>query len=327
MRWLGRWPEISLDDARSSALRVLQELSSGSRPTSGSHTVADLVDFFAGNHRTSRSRRPVSEDRNAMRRLNTLRAELGHWRLPDVTTQAVSKILKPIERRAPYEHNRTLRQIKQLWAYAKKLRWLPGDAWCPASVISEMPERKRSRNLTEAEVQRIYEAASASTAPHARAVIKISMITASRPGELMTLRWEDVTDTHFSIREENTKAGRSRRYPICQRIRSILDELRSVRISNHPYVFEGRKPFSRLTSIRGVWKNVTKAAGLEDVQMKDLRHARATTWIRQGVAPTAVMKALDHKDLSTTMRYLDLVQSDHEHIFFAPISDASHSIE
>ena len=56
----------------------------------------------------------------------------------------------------------------------------------------------------------------------ARADVRLGLITGARIGELLALRWEDVTNTDLMFLE--TKNGRSRRIPVNVGMKAVLDQ-------------------------------------------------------------------------------------------------------
>jgi integrase len=134
--------------------------------------------------------------------------------------------------------------------------------------------------------------------------------TCCRPGEILSLQWQDVDleTRELTIRAEKAKTRRARRLPISSRLLAIL-EMRKLDPSGKPfppdaYVF-GNRLGRRVTSIRTAWENAREAAGLKGIQLRDLRHEAASRFEEAGVLTTDVSKFLGHRNLSTTTRYLN----------------------
>ncbi len=94
------------------------------------------------------------------------------------------------------------------------------------------------------------------------------------------------------------KSGRVRHVPLTE---MAMEWLRSVpRIVGIPWVFH-RDGKRRLT-IRYAWKAAKDEAKVE-YRFHDLRHYRASSWVRLGVDLRTVQELLGHADIHTTMRY------------------------
>jgi integrase len=134
--------------------------------------------------------------------------------------------------------------------------------------------------------------------------------TCCRPGEILSLQWQDVDleTRELTIRAEKAKTRRARRLPISSRLLAVL-EMRRLDPSGKAfppdaYVF-GNRLGKRATSIRTAWENARDAAGLQGFQLRDLRHEAASRFEEAGVLTTDVSKFLGHRNLSTTTRYLN----------------------
>jgi integrase len=67
------------------------------------------------------------------------------------------------------------------------------------------------------------------------------------------------------------------------------------------YVF-GDAVGQRVKSVRTAWKNATEAAGLDGLQLRDLRHEAGSRFDEAGVPISYTSKILGHSNLNTTSR-------------------------
>ena len=58
-----------------------------------------------------------------------------------------------------------------------------------------------------------------------------------------------------------------------------------------------------LADLQGPWRQVRKAAGLEDVRIHDLRHTSAPEAVMGGESLPMVGRMLEHTQAQTTVRY------------------------
>jgi integrase len=147
--------------------------------------------------------------------------------------------------------------------------------------------------------------------PHLRAVIIALLDTACRLGEILSLQWRDVNleRRELMIRAVNSKTRTARILPISSRLLATL-EMRKLDPAGRPfgadaYVF-GTTIGIRVRSVRAAWEEAREKTGLEDLQLRDLRHEAGSRFDEAGVSTNYVSKLLGHASLSTTTRYLNI---------------------
>jgi integrase len=213
------------------------------------------------------------------------------------------------QRRSPVTINHDLKLLRKMFTWGIRERVLTSTPFKVGSenVIRLDPESPREERLTSEEAERKLFAAANS---HLRGVLTAMLETCCRPGEILSLQWQDVdlAAREISIRAEKAKTRRARRLPISSRLLAGL-EMRRHDPSGHAfppecYVF-GNQVGERVTSIRTAWENAREAAGLTGFQLRDLRHEAASRFEEAGVLTTDVSKFLGHRNLSTTTRYLN----------------------
>lgn len=213
------------------------------------------------------------------------------------------------QKRSAVTINHDLKLLRKMFAWSIRERLLTATPFKIGgeSVIRLDPESPREERLTSEEAERkLFEAAS----PHLRGVLTAMLETCCRPGEILSLQWQDVDleTRELTIRAEKAKTRRARRLPISSRLLAVL-EMRRLDPSGKPfppeaYVF-GDRLGRRAISIRTAWENARDAAGLQGFQLRDLRHEAASRFEEAGVLTTDVSKFLGHRNLSTTTRYLN----------------------
>lgn len=213
------------------------------------------------------------------------------------------------QKRSAVTINHDLKLLRKMFAWGIRERLLTTTPFKVGgeSVIRLDPESPREERLTSEEAERkLFEAAS----PHLRGVLTAMLETCCRPGEILSLQWQDVDleTRELTIRAEKAKTRRARRLPISSRLLAVL-EMRRLDPLGKPfppeaYVF-GDRLGKRATSIRTAWENARDAAGLQGFQLRDLRHEAASRFEEAGVLTTDVSKFLGHRNLSTTTRYLN----------------------
>ncbi len=144
-----------------------------------------------------------------------------------------------------------------------------------------------------------------------------------RQKECITLKWPEV---NFGTRQivRIGKGGRRVVFPITDAIRGILFPLQG----QHPeYVFTyvavyGNKRLGRVrgqrypltvTGTKTAWQRLRAKAGVNDFRFHDYRHDFGTKLLRETGNLKLVQKALNHRDIKSTLRYAHVLD-DYAHV-------------
>lgn len=228
--------------------------------------------------------------------------QLGKRKLRSITQQDIEALHASITRMgkkkaAPYAANRTVEQLRKMFKLAIGWGKLPKTFENPAVGIEMNRESSAIRFLSDSEITKLIPIIE-SLPIHKRVFFWLLLLTGSRYSEVLKLQWSDVDlpCKRLSIRE--TKNDSRHVVPIPKPILSLLKELPK----DQNWVFPGKKGnhFKRMDK---VWRSIRLKVGLGDVRIHDFRHTTATRLIRQGVHLRVVAELLNHKTLSSTMKY------------------------
>jgi site-specific recombinase XerD len=150
-------------------------------------------------------------------------------------------------------------------------------------------------------------------------LIRVPMKSGLRPGEIRTLRWENVDFTHQVLQVRDSKKHRLIAVPLDLATADYLRELKGERsegwvISRDPNGRAWREspnPLS-LEQLHHIFRKWARAAGCETWQkmrLYDLRHYFAATWVYPGHGKKpgnlhALSQILRHETLLSTQVYL-----------------------
>ena len=140
----------------------------------------------------------------------------------------------------------------------------------------------KDRWLTGKEAARLVRAAKPYS--YLRRFILLGLHTGTRPGNLLSLTWDQVDLQRGTLRRTLSAQDAKKRAPPIKLGRGILDHLRRWRRidgGDTKYVchLEGRA----VEDPHGSWRKVIKAAGLPGVTRHTLRHTKATRMAQAGV--------------------------------------------
>lgn len=170
----------------------------------------------------------------------------------------------------------------------------------PASKVPlPDPQNERYRVLTEAEWERLHEAA----APHLKLMLLIAYHLGQRFGELINLTWDrvDLQRGFLTLHSVDTKTKKARQVPLTPAVRLALNELAKVRRlnTNHVFLYAGQP----IKSIKTAFKRAKRVSGVEGFRFHDLRHCAATNLRRAGVDTATAMRIVGHKSEKMWKRY------------------------
>lgn len=156
------------------------------------------------------------------------------------------------------------------------------------------PDAKPLRALAPAEVARVVEAAR--EAGTMGSLVLLAVSTGLRRGELLALRWDDVTDATLTVR--TGKTARSRRtisLPALAR-----EAIERERGNGSVYVFSVDGGRTGLQAVSAGWHAIAATAGVTG-RLHDLRHTVASLLLSRGVPVTDVSAMLGHANAAITM--------------------------
>ena len=195
---------------------------------------------------------------------------LGETPVQRVTEDDLEAFIKHLttQGRASSTRNHYVQLIRAMsrWAVKKGYRNAPivGD---DSDVIRRRKEAQRHRRLEPGEEERLLRSAE----PHLHALIVAALETCGRQGELLNLRWGDVSLARGEIilRAEHTKDRENRILPISNRLRRVLEMRRDspagVPFPSSAYVF-GDEIGQPVGSVRRAWQTaVLRAHGHKPV--------------------------------------------------------------
>jgi integrase len=208
--------------------------------------------------------------------------------------------------------NHTTEQLRKLFTRAKlwgvrfdhEPRWIKYMLAVPA---------ERVRELSDDEAERLEAATRADYAPF----LAFARASGLRLREAVTLTWLEVDWSAKQIRKRG-KGDRLVTVPITSAIREILWPLRG----HHPeFVFtyvpqriltngkNSRRPLT-YAGVQTYWRRLRKRSGVTGFRFHDYRHDFGTKLLRETGNLRLVQKALNHRDIKTTLRYAHVLDSE-----------------
>jgi integrase len=159
-------------------------------------------------------------------------------------------------------------------------------------------ENPRERVLSEEEIHALWPLFDR-LQPNVAAAWRLVLLTAQRPGEVLSMRWRDLErDSHgwwWNIPAELTKTNRAHRVPLSPQALAIVEALRPLTGSTE-WVLASRAEGKRLTWLSHSSARLRAWSELPHFTPHDLRRTAATWLGRSGVRPDTIDRLLNHAE-------------------------------
>jgi integrase len=296
---LGRFPVLSLSEARTEAKRLLAEFTLGrTQPQSMSYTEA--VEAFMAEKLKSRRAKTTYE---YQRMLSLLRFSEP---VGTITHASVLRQLGKVKSESAYNHYLIALRIFFNWCISRRLR-----TDNPTLGLAAHKSTPRARVLSDDELKSIWLACSLEPATREDAVgvpqgaplwnlprafatiVKLLILTGARRGEIAQLQSScvDLENKTIKIPATVTKNGRDHTTPLPSLAASILTPLLG---SCGSFLFPARGktvPFNGWSKSKAA---LDEASGVTDWTLHDIRRTVATIHQRLGTPVHVVEKLLNH---------------------------------
>jgi integrase len=201
--------------------------------------------------------------------------------IQSIDAPILREALKKIEARGALEMLGNVRRwAGEVFDLAKAHGSYEGDNPATALLrnVFQRHQSERMRALDWGEIPDfIRSLASVSAEPETVCAIKLLMLSACRPGEVLGARWAefDITKARWTIAAERMKMRKPHAVPLCIQALEVLEELRKL-TGTREYLFPSR-PGSKIKTLSGMalLKAVKRAAG-RDIHAHGFRSTFST---------------------------------------------------
>lgn len=206
--------------------------------------------------------------------------------------------------------SRKLNSTKTFFRFMKVQEYISDD---PASLVDHPKfDVKPPRILSPIEYRALRDTARDDA--RIAAIIEILLQTGIRIGELANVRTDDVfvgdngKEGHLYVRAQENRAERT--VPLNKAAESALKrylEIRPKTAAKALFITKTGRPLL-VRNIRTAIDRYYKKAGITGAKVNDLRHTWIAHHLSSGASLVLISKVAGHKRLSTTERYLSLIQ-------------------
>jgi integrase len=303
---IGRYPEITLAQARIKAKRILAERTLGRHQTSSVGWQTAVEKFLDARRSAGTKDSTVDEYERTLKRYFTF----GTTRLTEITKRDISGKLEKLNR-VPSQKAHALVVIKMFFRWALHDGYVEID---PTASFKRAKQKKRKRILSDAELKAVWEACDRDTDEmprHFRAIVKLLILCGQRRSETAALRREYFSHNQQTIclPPELTKNGREHTFPLCQVGRQILQSIQTDGLF-FPARSKKKSPFNGWSKSKAA---LDKLSGTSGWTLHDLRRTFRTNHARIGTPPHIAERLINHvngvasdvEQIYDQYRYLD----------------------
>jgi integrase len=302
--FIGRWPDLTVEQARKIAERINGEIAQGRNPAEQQRqkklegTLSNLFERYLELHaRPHKQPSSLREDQNLYRRYLT---RWGTRRLSSISRKDVQTLHTEVgDKNGHYAANRMLALLTTMFRKAIDWGWAGPS---PVVGVKKFREESRERFLTQAEMPKFLKALSQDPDRDFQDYMLLSLLTGARSGNLLAMEWAEVDLAEATWRITRTKGNRRQTVPLVDHALAILMRRRAQ--ATGTFVFPSSKvPSGHTTTFRPQWDRLLERAGLTDIRPHDIRRSLGSWLTKGGTALPVISRALGHAHISTTMIY------------------------
>jgi integrase len=275
---LGRWPALSLAEARDEWRAARKTVGKGENPAHRKPAAADSFAAVADQwlQRDQAHNRSVAEVRRIIER-DAKPAWVGR-QINIITRRDVNDLVDAVADRG------AVTMARRLDAHLHRLfRWSVGRGIIEANPMADLPKPgniiRRDRVLTDAELIAVWKAASGLGWPFGP-IIQLLILTGARREEIRALRWSEIKGDKVELAGTRTKSGEGRTIPLAVTAAKLINGLPHIGNSDYVFTTNGRTPVSGFSKIKTRLDATVKIAPW---RIHDIRRSCATGLQRLGV--------------------------------------------
>jgi integrase len=236
---LGRFPMMTVEEAKKRAARINLEIEAGANPAALKRTnreeitfaalFADYLDRHAKLHK-----RTWREDEAKYARY--LAKPIGPKKLSTIRRADVADVHSTISRAGHgTTANRVLALVSSVYGWARSAGLWEDN---PALGIRKNAERARDRFLLADEIPRFFASLAMEPNETIRDYFLVSLLTGARRANVLAMRWAEIDFDRAEWRIPRTKNDDPQTVPLAPKVVEILE--RRVLLRSGPFVFQGR---------------------------------------------------------------------------------------
>lgn len=302
---LGRFPAVSLEQARKAARAVMEAAANGEDPAEEARkrkeispdTFQDLGVLFIERHARLNNRSWKNQQRRLEMHANP---HLGKRAVDSIKKRDIVLMLEAIGNKAgPYVAEDTLKVVRKMFNWAADRDIVELNPAMHAKPL--LKTKSRDRVLSDKEVHAVWVAAGKLGYPFGT-FIRMLILTGQRRTEVATMQWSEIDNATWTMPAEKNKSAREHVVPLSSQAQEILSQCPKF---DGPFVFTttgGERSISGFNKPKAILDG--KLQGLvTDWRFHDLRRTLATGLAKLGFPDEVIARVLNHAPKGVTSIY------------------------
>lgn len=268
-------------------------------------TIKQMLEQWLAHVGKRRSPRTVADYKSYVTRY--LNPEIGTRRPVDFTKGDAQRLHSRLtDRSGPVTANRVVQALRAAygWALRSDSDTLRPDFLNPVQVEFNR-ERSRSEFIRPNELPAVTSALEAEPDPWARGFLWLLLLTGARGGELISLRWDDVSLETGELLLRQTKNHSDFNMRLSG---AAVDVFRKIPRTPSPYVFPAQRADNEsgyMARPRNAWEKVLERAGIKrQITLHDVRRSAGVLLSSRGFTAEQIARQLNHQSNVTAKTYV-----------------------
>jgi integrase len=302
-RNIGKFPANDIETAREAARDLTGKLDrwkradfTGPNPfeTNGDVTFGEMFDCYVEKHLRSHANNPdkaIKADRWMVEKY------LSGWSTRNVKTITAEDI-RGTHRRIGAAHgkvsaDRVIQMVRRVFKWSiERERMFAGPN--PCIGIEFYGYKSRDRFLDGAELARLFEALSEETNADLRDFVLLSLWVGARRGDVLSMRWQDVSLADHTWRIPKPKGGKPILLPLVPETIAILKARQAIANEGATWVFPSSGKPGHLVEMKRGFAQLLKRAEISDFHIHDLRRTHGSWMAGTGATLPIIGRSLGH---------------------------------
>jgi len=275
---LGRYPAVSLAEARAKALQVKSEAAGGKDPALAAreeargrsgNTVASLAALMV--KRDEQLLKPSSLVNQQYAFDLDILPEMGNLQITQVTRGLINTYLDNLfARKGKSAAQESRKALSKLLNFATEREYIPANPM-QGMKRPDLGYNEGERTLSLEEARKVYEGAGDPRMSNYGPAVRLMLLTALRKSNVTQLQWDwvDAEKREIVVPAEHYKSNREHRVPLSPEAWAILDT--QPRWNGGPYVFSASGGVRPINSDSKAMQTLKEVSGVDKFSFHDLR--------------------------------------------------------
>ncbi len=302
---MGRYPDISIEQARRKASEINAVIAKGENPNDKRRI--ERAEITLGALFTEYLERYAKLHKKAWQSdADQYQRHLTPWkerRLSSIKKSDIQKLHQDTGRdRGIYTANRLLALLSVL--FNKAIEFGLWDMSNPVVGIKKFREKSRDRFLQADELPRFFKALAEESNDMMRDYFILALLTGARRSNVLAMKWEQIDLERGEWRIPDTKNNTPQIITLTKEAMMILQQRKETAISD--YVFPSTGRTGHLMEPKKAWQRILERANISNLRIHDLRRTLGSWQARTGASLAIIGKSLNHKSSQATTIYARL---------------------